>query len=193
MKLVLQSHHFIMKIKTKKSKKTQLPAREPKNRIKKGTSKTLGKKLKEIDPELFDYLEQNDKNLLDCEDIDLESGDSDNEEAVPASENERTSDEEHIENENDSEKESDSDSDSTSNEKVHKPPESLEVELFYYLTCLCFSIVHINNSYNGQVASDESDFEDEEAESSQGGKVTISMVNEWEKALKENKYVLILN
>lgn len=41
-----------------------------------------------------------------------------------------------------------------------------------------------------QVASDDSDYEDEEAVPQASGKITIQMVNKWENDLNANKYVV---
>ncbi|XP_065203552.1 nucleolar complex protein 2 [Planococcus citri] len=177
---------------SKKLNKSSIPAKEPNKRIKKlkekapgkkldkSNEKTLGKKLEKIDPELFEYLKQNDKKLLDCEDTDLESGESENEQD---SGNENTSEGELQVEQSDSDEdgsdldadeeddvageESDDESESSSDEKVHQPPESLEV------------------------ASDDSDYEEEEdddqSKSKQSGKVTMNMVDGWEQDLQANK------
>lgn len=204
---------------SKKLNKSQIPAKEPKKRIKKpnekasgkklekSSEKTLGKKLEKIDPELFEYLKQNDKKLLDCEETDIES-ESD------VSENEQHSDDEiasegelqveqsdsgdegsdlDAEDEAGGGEESDDDSESSGDEKVHTLPESLEVRLINGRFRNEILYCNLWNNFDFvlfKVASDESDFEDDDDEqvsSKRTGKVTMNMVNSWENDLQTNK------
>ena len=110
-------------------------------KLKKSNKKTIGKKLEKIDPELFEYLKQNDKKLLDCEETDLESNESGNEqdsgdEAVNNGDivDESDSGDEGSDLESNEEDDAngdlpDSETESSDDEKVHQPPESLEVRL----------------------------------------------------------------
>lgn len=105
------------------------------------------KKLKEIDPEFYKFLEQNDKKLL-------KFNADDDEEDADSVQNEE-SDQENEEEETDSDE-----------EQTHKPLAEMDV------------------------ASDESDFEDESNTARKDNSVTLKLLKEWQTELAKDKVSL---
>ncbi|XP_031630532.1 nucleolar complex protein 2 homolog [Contarinia nasturtii] len=109
-------------------------------------------KLKEIDPEFYKFLEQNDKKLLKFNpDID-ESAEKDED-----SQSEKSDDDENENEEN---------SDDDDEEKVHKPLAELDV------------------------ASDESDFEDENNTTRKENSITLKLLKQWQSELAQDRVPL---
>lgn len=118
--------------------------------------KTSLDKLKEIDPEFYKYLEQNDRKLLKFDALADEEAISNEEKEVDASDAENDNDEDH----------DDDDGGDERGGKLHKPIGELNV------------------------ASDESDFEDDDNTARKTNSVTLKVLKEWQVELTKEKVSL---
>lgn len=138
----------VKKLKTKKVKSTTA-------NVAKDHKASLDK-LKNIDPEFYKFLEQNDKKLLKFN-ADVDDNDDDDDE-------DNDLDEDDVKNRSDDDDEDDDDNnDDGVNKKTHKPSKKMDV------------------------ASDESDFEDEDNTVRKDNSITLKLLKEWQTDLSKDK------
>lgn len=149
---------------SKKAKSSTKPLSKPKKLKAKSNGqenvdhKSSLNKLKEIDPEFYKFLEQNDKKLLKFDDGDEDEDEDDDEDL----EDDINEDNDNDDNDNDNEDQSDDENEGVS-KKLHISKDKFEV------------------------ASDESDFEDDDNTARKSNSVTLKLLKEWQTELNKDK------
>lgn len=117
-------------------------------------------KLKNIDPEFYKFLEQNDKKLLK---FNVDPDDDENEDVLVEKKGKAAKKPVNEDDSSNEDFDEDGDDDSEDDENIHKPGSKMDV------------------------ASDESDFEDEENTVRKGNSITLKLLKEWQTELSKEK------